>query len=310
MIIQLMQQQRNGITPLPHLGVIQATGEDAARFLHAQLTNDFLQCNLSQARLAGWCNPRGRLQASFIGFKRSPTDILLVCSQDILSVTLTRLTTFVMRAKLQLSDVSNDCSVLGVAGDALASSGISHTCPPWIKSDIGAASVIHLYPAEGVARALWVAPAGYPIPAGDVLDKTVWAWSEVRSGITTITAPIVGTFVPQMLNYESVGGVNFKKGCYPGQEVIARSQFRGSIKRRAYVAHTQHALGVGDALFGHDNADSPCATVTQVAASPRGGCDAIVSLPLTAFESGVVLTTASGAAVTLTQAPYPFLTDF
>src|SRR6478735_3285633 len=73
-------------------------------------------------------------------------------------------------------------------------------------------------------------------PEGPELDPSLWLWGDVRSGIATITAPIVEAFVPQMLNYESVGGVNFKKGCYPGQEIVARSQFRGTLKKRAYLA--------------------------------------------------------------------------
>jgi tRNA-modifying protein YgfZ len=303
----LMQQQLNGMTPLTHLGVIRAQGDDAARFLHGQLTNDFLQLDISQARLAGFCNPQGRLLASFVGFKRGPTDILLVCSQDILPATLKRLSMFVMRAKLKLSDASAEFALFGVAGPALASSGIDHACPPFTKSDVGCASVIHLHLAGGVARVLWVTPKDGSCPAGEVLDAGLWAWSEVRSGITTITAPIVDTFVPQMINYESVGGVNFRKGCYPGQEVIARSQFRGSIKRKAYLAHKEQMLQVGDMIFGMDDAQ-PRATVAQVAASPSGGCDAIVSMPIADFEQSKILAAAYGG-VTLTHPPYPFLTD-
>ena len=103
--------------------------------------------------------------------------------------------------------------------------------PPWCAC----------YPADGQPRALWVGAgrraARLPAPA---LDPALWHWGEVRSGVATRRAPpIVEAFVPQMLNYESVGGVNFKKGCYPGQEVVARSQFRGTLKRRAFLAHAR-----------------------------------------------------------------------
>ena len=98
-------------------------------------------------------------------------------------------------------------------------------------------------PSDGVPRALWIAPAGSAAPEGPALDPALWQWSEVRSGIVTVSAPIVDAFVPQMLNYESVGGVNFKKGCYPGQEVVARSQFRGTLKRRAYLVQAPSAAG-------------------------------------------------------------------
>src|ERR1035437_5022721 len=100
MIIQPMHKELHGVASLTHLGLIRAQGEDAAKFLHGQLTTDFSLLGLSDARLAGFCNAKGRLQASLIGFKRGPTDILLVCSQDLLAATLKRLSMFVMRAKL------------------------------------------------------------------------------------------------------------------------------------------------------------------------------------------------------------------
>ena len=107
------------------------------------------------------------------------------------------------------------------------------------------------------------------------LSPDAWAWGDVRSGIAMITAPIVEAFVPQMLNFESVGGVNFKKGCYPGQEVVARSQFRGTLKRRAYLAHCDAALKAGDEVFQAEDASQPCGTVAQAAPSPAGGFAAI-----------------------------------
>src|SRR5690606_8613333 len=100
---------------------------------------------------------------------------------------------------------------------------------------VGEAQVVSLYAADGVPRALWVAPAAASAPVGEALATDLWNWGEVRSGIVTLTQPVVEAFVPQMLNYESVGGVNFKKGCYPGQEIVARSQFRGTLKRRAFL---------------------------------------------------------------------------
>ena len=155
------------------------------------------------------------MQASFIGFKRSHGDILLVVSRDILAPTLKRLSMFVLRAKAKLRDATAEFELYGLAGDAAGelAPGLSG---PWSKADVGNASVVSLYPADGQARALWLAPAGEAAPPGPALGHELWLWGEVRSGIATITAPIVEAFVPQMLNYESVGGVNFKKGCYPG----------------------------------------------------------------------------------------------
>ncbi len=304
-----MNTKLNGIAPLTHLGVIRVEGDDAAKYLHGQLTQDFSLLGLTEARLAAFCSAKGRMQASFIGFKRSPTEILLVCQRDILAPTLKRLSMFVMRAKARLSDASADFAMFGLAGEALEKLETKDQLS-WSKTDQGLASVVNLYPAGGVRRALWLAPVGEPAPAGQTMSTQDWAWGEVRSGIAMISAPIAEAFVPQMLNYESVGGVNFKKGCYPGQEVVARSQFRGTLKRRAYLAHADSAMQVGDEVFQADDETQPCGTVAQTAPSPSGGFDAIVSLQVAAFESGGLhLGAATGPRLVAMPAPYPLLAD-
>ncbi|HQX61490.1 MAG TPA: tRNA-modifying protein YgfZ, partial [Burkholderiaceae bacterium] len=117
-------------------------------------------------------------------------------------------------------------------------------------------------------------------------------------------------FVPQMLNYESVGGVNFKKGCYPGQEVVARSQFRGVLKRRAMLAHCEQPMVTGQEIFQIADTEQPCATVVQAAPHPAGGWEAIVSGQVAALESGDLrLGSADGAALMVRPMPYPLLAD-
>ncbi|MDP1531757.1 MAG: folate-binding protein [Rhodoferax sp.] len=302
-----------GVAPLTSLGLIRAQGADAAKFLHGQLTNDFSLLGLSEARLAGFCNAKGRLQASFIGFKRSHTDILLLCSADLLATTLKRLSMFVLRAQAKLVDASADFVVYGLAGAAVAEATQSleeHQAKVWGKAEVDGVSIVHLHPADGVPRALWVAPVGTPAPAGAALTPEQWAWGEVRSGIATVTQSVFEAFVPQMLNYESVGGVNFKKGCYPGQEVVARSQFRGTLRRRAYLAHADVALKAGEELFAPDDVSQPCGLVVQAAAAPEGGFDAIVSMQISAFEAGGVRALAAdGPLLQLAPAPYPLLAD-
>ncbi|OGA60219.1 MAG: folate-binding protein [Burkholderiales bacterium RIFCSPHIGHO2_01_FULL_64_960] len=296
----------NGIAPLSHLGVIRVEGEDAAKFLHGQLTQDFALLGMDQARLAAFLSAKGRMQASFIGFKRSATEVLLVCSRDLLPPTLKRLSMFVLRAKAKLTDATNDFALYGLAGDTVPD--VSQ--PAWTKADIGTASVVHLYPADGQPRALWVAPAVDPAPAGPALDAALWLWSEVKSGVATLTTPVVEAFVPQMLNYESVGGVNFKKGCYPGQEVVARSQFRGTLKRRAYIAHAPAEVAVGAEVFNTADLEQPCGTVVQVASAPSGGFDTIVSLQISAAQEGSLQVGATdGVALALLPLPYALLED-
>jgi folate-binding protein YgfZ len=303
-----MTQLLNGIALVPHLGVIRVEGEDAANFLHGQLTQDFALLDLHHARLAAFLSAKGRMQASFIAFKRSPSEILLICQRDLLAPTLKRLSMFVLRAKAKLTDATADFVLCGLAGDALQSIAAG-AYPAWTKTDVDAQSIIHLYPADGQPRALWLAPAGTALPQGAELPEALWLWSEVRSGVATLSAPVVDAFVPQMLNYESVGGVNFKKGCYPGQEVVARSQFRGTLKRRAYLVHADAALAVGAEIFHTADAEQPCGTVVQVAPAPEGGWDAIVSLQIAAAADALRAGTPEGTALTLRALPYELLAD-
>jgi len=171
---------------------------------------------------------------------------------------------------------------------------------------VDAAHVVQLYPAGDTPRALWIAPAGSAVPAGPALDNAAWLWSEVASGIATLSLPVQEQFVPQMLNYESVGGVNFKKGCYPGQEVVARSQFRGTLKRRAYIAHAEQPLTVGAEVFAASDAEQPVGMVVQSAAAPAGGFDAIVSLQIASTDEAL---NAGGVALALQPLPYELLAD-
>jgi folate-binding protein YgfZ len=299
----------NGVTPLSHLGIIGVQGDDAASFLHAQLTQDFAMLGMSEARLAAFCTAKGRMQASFVAFKRSHNEILLVTSRDVLAPTLKRLSMFVLRSKAKLRDATAEFALYGLIGEP-ADRVAAELRDPWTKADAGNASVVQLYPADGQVRKLWAAPVGEAPPVGPALSQEQWLWSEVRSGIATITTPIVEAFVPQMLNYESVGGVNFRKGCYPGQEVVARSQFRGTLKRRAYPVHASSQLQPAQEVFHESDASQPCGLVAQAAAAPGGGWDAIVSIQIAATQGGRLTAGGpEGGLLELQPLPYPLLAD-
>ena len=300
-----MTQTLQGIAPISHLGVIRVQGEDAASFLHGQLTNDFALLKQDHARLAAFCSAKGRMQASFIGFKRAPDDIVLIVSRDLLAQTLKRLSMFVLRAKAKLSDASNDFQLYGLIGSAVPDAQQA----PWSLQTQGQAHIVQLYPAAGQPRALWVAPTGTPAPEAPALSEAQWRWSEVASGIATVSLPVYELFVPQMLNYESVGGVNFKKGCYPGQEVVARSQFRGTLKRRAYLVHAAQELTAGMEVFAASDAEQAAGTVVQAAPAPDGGWDAVVSMQTSAAQEALTAGTAEGAWLALLPLPYALLED-
>ena len=302
----------SGVAELARLGVVRAKGEDAAKFLQGQLTQDVVGISPDQAHLAAFCNSKGRMQASFVVFKRAPDEILMVCSLDLLAQTLKRLSMFVMRAKVKLDDATADFTLLGLAGSAIESIATGDR-NPGATATIDEVKLIFLHPGAGRARALWCAPAGTPWPQGAKLAPAIWAWLEVQSGIAMITLPIFEAFVPQMLNYESTGGVNFKKGCYPGQEVVARSQFRGTLKRRAYLAHCEAEPHVGQEVFHALDADQPCGLVAACAPHPEGGFDAIVSMQTSAAGDAangrLTLGMAQGAVMALRPLPYPLLED-
>jgi folate-binding protein YgfZ len=304
--------QLSGAVALTHLGVIRASGADAASFLQGQLTQDVASLGLDEARLAAFCSAKGRMQASFVVFKRGPEEFLLLCSRDILAANLKRLSMFVMRAKAKLVDASSEFSLFGITGTAIESVAVRAT-RAWAKADLETENIIFLPPAAGVARALWCAPAGSPAPTAPALDLSIWHWLAVQSGLAMVTQPIFEAFVPQMLNYESIGGVNFKKGCYPGQEVVARSQFRGTLKRRAYLMHADSAPAIGQEVFHASDSSQPCGLVAASAANPSGGFDALVSMQTAAAADGaygkLTLGAADGPVLSLLSLPYALLED-
>lgn len=142
------------------------------------------------------------------------------------------------------------------------------------------------------------------------MPPDAWTWGEVRSGIAPVTAATAEAFVPQMLNYESVGGVNFKKGCYPGQEVVARSQFRGTLKRRAYLVHAEGVLRAGQDVVHAADPEQAAGQVALAAPAPGGGFDAIVAIQVAAAQEGrLTAGTVDGPALTLLPLPYALLAD-
>ena len=308
----------DGVAPLPHLGVIRAFGEDAANFLHNQLTQDVLLMKADQCHLGAFCNAKGRMQASFVYFKPNPNEVLLVCRRDLIAQTVKRLSMFVLRAKVKLTDATADFHLLGLAGKSLESvlSSIAQetsppeislnqawSCIPWASEQ---AHILTLYPAMEQPRALLLAASTPNLSAYPSMDVALWQLGEVMSGIAWVEQATFEAFVPQMLNYESVDGVNFKKGCYPGQEVVARSQFRGTLKRRAYVVQSDGAIAAGQEIFTSDATDQPSGLVAQVA-TLSDQTYAIVELQTTAVDEKKSLHVGTSAGLQLHVLPLPYV---
>jgi len=313
----------DGVAPLPHLGVIRALGEDAANFLHNQLTQDVLLMKADQCHLGAFCNAKGRMQASFVFCKPSPNEVLLVCRRDLIPQTVKRLSMFVLRAKVKLTDATTDFHLMGLAGNSLESlvtkisqeaealtspQELSITqqawrCIPWESTQ---AHILTLYPAMGQPRALMLASYAPDLSHYPVLDTAHLQLGEVMSGIAWVEQATFEAFVPQMLNYESVDGVNFKKGCYPGQEVVARSQFRGTLKRRAYVVQSTGAISAGQEIFTSDATDQPCGLVAQVA-TVNDQTYAIVELQTSVVDEHKALHVGSNSGPQLYTLPLPYV---
>ena len=300
---------RRGAARLTHLGVIRAAGADAAEFLQNQLTQDVAHMPVGGTRLAAWCNPKGRMLASFWVHRRAQDEWLLVLSRDLLARTLKRLAMFVLRAKCQLSDATPAWQLHGLLGDAANLEAPSQDPTPAGSEKDQEILKLALPAPDGMARALRLAPADASAPPGDALDEADWLQAEVRGGIARITQPVAEAFVPQMLNYESVGGVDFKKGCYPGQEVVARSQFRGAIKRRAFVGLAEGAAQAGQEVFSPADPSQPLGLIAQAAAGENGTA-VIVSIQIAAAQDGELRVGApDGPRLSGLHLPYPLRED-
>ena len=294
----------DGSVPLSHLGLIRARGADAAKFLHGQLTSDFAMLGLSQVRLAGFCSAKGRLQASFIAWKVAHDEVLLACSAAVLPATLKRLSMFVLRAQCKLSDATAELRLTGRAGTS-ATAVLGDTAP-WSLVHHDATTVLRLPDAAGVARCIVAEPIDSPAPTAPALALDTWRWLEVQSGVATIEAATVDQFVPQMLNFELVGGVDFQKGCYPGQEIVARSQYRGTLKRRMFLFDVDAIAAAGQEVFHSADPTQPAGMVANAAPRPGGaGCSALVEVKLAALAVGTLhLGAPGGPALVRADLPY------
>jgi folate-binding protein YgfZ len=296
-------------------GVIRAKGDDAAAFLNGQLTQEALKLGVGQARLAGYCSPKGRLLASFVMWRTAADEILLACSADLLAATLKRLSMFVMRAKCKLTDASAEIALWGVALPGLLHDDAAHPVPaaPYATSAVGDGTAIRLADAAGATRLLWAAPVDATPPWAPTSSADVWNWLEVQSGVPRIVAGTVEAFVPQMVNLELVGGVDFQKGCYPGQEIVARSQYRGTLKRRMVLAEGA-AAAAGAEVFAAADPDQPAGQVVLSASlpHPEGGSRhaALVEVKRALTDAGELhVGAADGPLLRLRELPYEIPVD-
>jgi folate-binding protein YgfZ len=312
------EEQESFFAPLTDLGLIGAAGDDAASFLHSQLTNDVTHLNTEEARLAGYCSPKGRLLATFLMW-RDAQQVFLQLPRALQPAIQKRLQMFVMRAKAKLSDQSDNYAVIGLAGPA-ALNALAEWFPvlpasPYSRIENTNGTLIRVADAQNGARFQWIATPETLIGAWPKLAQHLaavgpqaWRLSEIRAGVPQITTATQEQFVPQMINYELIGGVNFKKGCYPGQEIVARSQYLGKLKRRTMLASLDNSevdVRAGGEIFSSADPEQPCGMVVNAGASGGGRALALVEIKVAAPESGSIhFGSAGGPQLQFHDLPY------
>jgi folate-binding protein YgfZ len=306
------------VAPVTDLGLIGVAGEDAASFLHNQLTNDVEHLGTAEARLAGYCTAKGRLLATFLIW-RDAEQVFLQLPRALQAPLQKRLSMYVLRAKAKLRDATEEdarLAVLGLGGAAAEALLRTHAgelpAAPYGKTDGEAGTVIRLADAFQAPRYLWLTSfdtASRALPALHeklaLGGNAAWQLSSIHAGVPQVGQATQEQFVPQMINLELIGGVNFRKGCYPGQEIVARSQYLGKLKRRMVLATLDNAAArPGDEVFATSDPDQPCGMIVNAAPNGKGGADVLVEIKLAVLEQEVRHGSAGGTPLAFLPLPY------
>lgn len=305
------------LTDLSHLGLIRVSGEEADGFLQGQLTNDIREVTGGHWQLSGYCTPKGRLLASFLVFRRDG-DLYLQTTAGLVAALIDRLRMFVLLSKVTIEDASDRLVRIGLAGDCAPELLAGRfRQPPGASGGAVTENGITLlrlggelprYELIGDARTVagvWQQLAEKAEPA----NADYWSLLEIRAGVPSVQQETVEAFVPQMVNMELIDGISFTKGCYTGQEVVARMRYLGKLKRRMYLAHvdTDTCPRPGDAIHSpHSASGQGAGRVVDARPAPEGGCDLLVVLEIASREAGDLrLGDADGAELRFPEQPYP-----
>ncbi len=304
----------NVISDLSHFGVIEVGGGDAEKFLQGQFTNDLRQVTPERGQLSAWCSAKGRVMVDFGLFRRGENYCLLLPA-DLVDSVLKRLRLYVLRAEVKLADLSDQLARMGLAGPEAPRLLREHLglAPPedaWGSSQADGETTVLRLPGPVPRFVLlarpetlmghWAGLAAEARPAG----MAAWGLLDVLAGLPWIDHALAEEYIPQMLNFPALGGVSFTKGCYTGQEVVARSQYLGSVKRRLYLAKT--AAGecppTNAEIRGSGDGEEAAGKVVNAWPHPDGGCRLLAVLRIAAAEAGGLSLT--GSALDLLELPY------
>lgn len=308
------------VCALPQLSVVRAEGPDALTFLNSQLTNDPRLIDDAHSQLSAYCTAKGRILALFRIFKRGAA-YYLVMPTALQENTVKRLRMFVLRSKVTLECMDDEFACFGCSGPTIGSvlERLAGGLPAeldGVRTD-GDVTILHLTgpqprflavaPIAG-AKKLWNELAPSAVPAG----SGAWAWLDIMAGIPTVLPATVEEFVPQHVNLELIGGVSFKKGCYPGQEIVARMHYLGKPKQRMQRLHLAADLptAAGDKIYAPDLPGQSAGVVVDAQPAPDGGIDLLAVVQLSSVASGELhLHRADGPRLELRPLPYPLAPD-
>ncbi len=307
---------KNVVADLSHLGLISAQGPNVEEFLQGQFSNDVSQTSEQRSQLSSYCSPKGRMLAIFLLFRRENIFYLRL-PRETLDSFLKRLGMFVLRAQVTLEDASDQLIRFGLSGasvaDALQTLVGRVPQAPYDVVQQDAVTIVRipgpqprfeLYGPLEAMQAYWETLAATCTPVG----AGPWELLDILAGIPTIYPGTMDAFVPQMANLELIDGVNFKKGCYPGQEIVARTKYLGKLKRRMYLGRiqTEQPPQPGNELFPISG-DTGQAAGKLVLAQPHpdGGYAALAVLKMSVVETGGVrVGEADGPTMELEELPY------
>jgi folate-binding protein YgfZ len=306
----------NILTDLSHYGLIAVRGEDATAFLHSQLINDINSLQASHSQLNGYCNPKGRLIANFRVFNVNNTWYLRL-SSDVLDTLMQRLSMFILRSKVELTDASEHFVRIGYSGASADKelAEILDEIPQEIDQVVqldnltviripGISPSYELYSDKDTIQGIWTRLDVRAAPVG----TDAWKLIEVMAGIPHVTMPTSEQFVPQMLNYQAINGLSFSKGCYPGQEIVARMHYLGKLKKRMYLAFvkTDIAPAVGQELASaKQQSGTNTGQVVNVAKHPDGHYAVLAVIQIKDAETDTIhLGDANGPVLEIQELPY------
>ena len=285
------------VADLSDQGLIQFMGEDTQTYLQGQLSNDLRLLDGSNSQLTSYCTPKGRMLANFLLWQDAPNSYLAQLPASLREPIQKRLSMFVMRSKVKVSDASATWIRLGVGGPGAQAvvASVLGKAPSTVHGLLHHASgsilrlpgdLFEILITVDQASTIWNKLTQQAKPVG----TAIWDGLMIRAGIPTILPGTQEAFVPQMINYELIDGVNFKKGCYPGQEIVARTQYLGKLKRRMYVGNLlmDTSPNPGDELFSADMPDQATGMIVNAAPAPTGGYDVLAVLQIASMEGNAI----------------------